>query len=167
MGLIDVIKADFEANKGNFYGKFIVFHFRIAQYFSTHENRFFRLIGYPIYKFYRIFFPIFMSVEIPDLAIIGKGFCLWHGMGLVINQQVIIGDNVLLRHNTTIGNKYEGSPCPIIGNNVNIGAHCVIIGEVTIGDNVIIGAGTIVTKSLPCNSIAYGIPMLIKPRSLS
>ncbi|WP_370519400.1 DapH/DapD/GlmU-related protein [Flavobacterium sp. 9AF] len=51
-----------------------------------------------------------------------------------------------------------------MGNNVEIGANAVIIGRITIGDNVIIGAGAIVTKNIPSNSIAYGNPLIIKDR---
>ncbi|MDY3869593.1 MAG: hypothetical protein SOZ52_09495, partial [Pyramidobacter sp.] len=51
---------------------------------------------------------------------IGENLLIWHGTGLIVNENAIIGDNVILRHNTTIGNSYSGGPSPIIGNNVTM-----------------------------------------------
>jgi len=106
-----------------------------------------------------------ICVEIPEFAEIGHGIQVWHGFGLVINPKAKIGNNILLRHATTIGNKYDGSPCPVIGNNVQIGAHTIIIGDVTIGDNVIVGARCVISKSISADSIVYGDPLVIKKRT--
>jgi putative colanic acid biosynthesis acetyltransferase WcaB len=85
-----------------------------------------------------------------------------HGRAMVLNKNVIIGDNVTLKHNTTLGNKesVEGKDLgsPIIKNNVIIGPHSIIIGPIEIGENSIIGAGSVVVKSIPANSIAAGNP---------
>lgn len=163
MSLKESLKADIHANKNNPKGKTIVVCYRIASYIyeKKQKNIFIKVLGYPLVKLYRSVFIWWMGVEIPDSVKIGKGLEIWHGTGLVINAGSIIGENALLRHTTTIGNKYEGSGCPVIGNNVHIGAHSVIIGAITIGDNVIIGAGTIITKSIPPNSTAYGNPIKI------
>lgn len=73
-----------------------------------------------------------------------------------------LGNNVIIRQNTTIGNKgAQGGNRPYIGNNVDIGANCVIFGDITIGDNVIIGAGSLVNKSIPNGSIVVGNPFRI------
>jgi serine acetyltransferase len=162
MSLKDDLKADIKANTNNPKGKAVVFCYRIANHLHLkRKNIFFRIIGFPIIKLYRITFIWLLGIEVPDTVSIGRGFQMWHGTGLVINPATIIGTNVLLRHTTTIGNKYSGSGCPVIGNNVEIGAHTIIIGDVSIGDNVTIGAGSIVTKSIPANSIAYGNPLKI------
>ena len=79
-------------------------------------------------------------------------------MGLVVNPNVIIGDNVKLHHNTTIGSAVGGGKSPIIENDVIIGANCVIIGDILIGHNSTIGAGSVVTKDVPPNSIVVGNP---------
>ena len=64
-----------------------------------------------------------------------------------------------------IGLAHVDDPCaPVIGNNVDIGAGAKLIGRITIGDNVIIGANAVVTKSVPPNSIASGIPAVVRPR---
>ena len=83
---------------------------------------------------------------------------MYHGQSLIINRQTIIGKNVTIRHNTTIGNAKEGGKCPVIGDNVNIGANTVVIGAITIGNNSVIGAGSVVIKNVPENSVVAGNP---------
>jgi len=89
---------------------------------------------------------------------ITKGLKLFHSFGIVINSDAIIGQKVTIRQNTTIGQARESSGVPIIGNNVNIGSNCTVIGEISIGDNCTIGAGSVVTKSFPPNSVIIGNP---------
>ena len=75
-------------------------------------------------------------------------------------SDVVIGDNCVLRHCTTIGNKGIGleSKSPVIGNNCDIGSNVVIIGDVNLGDNASVGAGSVIVKSVPSNSIVVGNP---------
>jgi serine acetyltransferase len=104
-----------------------------------------------------------LGIDVPATMRIGGGFCVWHGQGLVIHERCIIGENVTARHNTTIGQKHDDGGAPVIGNNVNISAQCIIIGEITIGDNCKIGAGTLINKTIPPGSLVYGNPFIIKP----
>lgn len=86
---------------------------------------------------------------------IGKYFHVGHPFSTIINAESI-GDNFSCLQNTTIGAGRKGRPT--IGDNVLIGANCVIIGGISIGSNVIIGAGSVVVKDIPDNSVAVGNP---------
>ncbi|QEM11995.1 serine acetyltransferase [Mucilaginibacter rubeus] len=163
MRLRETLKKDIKANKGNRKGQFVVCFYRISSMYYFSEKKWVRILSYPVGKFYNWIFIWIIGIELPINTKVGAGLQIWHGSGLVVNFESVIGENVLLRQSTTIGNKYYGSKCPRIGNNVDIGAHCVIIGDVEVGDNSVIGAGTIVTKSIPANSVAYGNPVKIKP----
>ena len=144
-------------------GRIVLTMFRIA-HLSSH-NFFVFLFMIPYLILYRIVIEWVLGIEIPYKLKIGKGLALHHGQSLVINDMTVIGENCRIRHNTTIGNKQNRdgsySGCPIIGNNVDIGANVCIIGEIVIGDNVKIGAGTVVVKNIPPNSIAVGNPAKI------
>ena len=94
---------------------------------------------------------------IPDTVKIGKNVCFPHGiMGIFISQGAVIGDNVTIFHQVTIGsNTLKDSKnfgAPIIGNNVYIGAGAKIIGNVIVGDNVRIGANAVITTDIPANA---------------
>lgn len=102
-------------------------------------------------------YPLF-SINVRDG--IGKNaFVLNHPYGTRLNAQRI-GDHFTCCHLTTLGNGMHGRNdlIPTIGNNVSLGLNVTIIGKVTIGDNVIIGAGSVVLKDIPSNCVAAGNP---------
>lgn len=98
------------------------------------------------------------GIEIHPGATIGKRFVIDHGMGVVIGETAIIGDDVLMYHGVTLGGKENSAVDrhPIIGSHVVIGAGAKIIGRITIGDYCYVGANTVVTKDVPSGSTVVG-----------
>jgi len=114
------------------------------------------------------FLPRFISqaskfctgIEIHPGAEIGKKLFIDHGMGVVIGETSVIGDNVTIYQGVTLGGtgKERGKRHPTIGNNVIISAGAKVLGSITIGSNVIIGAGAVVVKPVPDDCTVVGIP---------
>lgn len=100
------------------------------------------------------------GIEIHPAALIGEGLFIDHGMGVVIGETTIIGDNVTLYQGVTLGGtgKEKGKRHPNIGNNVVIGAGAKILGNISIGDNSYVGANAVVLKDVSPNSTVVGVP---------
>lgn len=141
--------------RGNFKGLFFITCYRIAHFFI--RNKVIYILGSPVWLTYRFIFRWLLGIDVPEKVVIGQNCKVYHGIGLIIHPKTIIGDNVTLHQNTTIGIS-SGSKPPTIGNNVLIGANSVIIGNIHIGDNSIIGAGSVVIKDVPQNAIVAGNP---------
>ena len=160
--LIKLIREDFKRNNKNYKSLVVVFFFRIASFFQlSKKNLVVFILGIPFLILYRILIEWIFGIEIPAGCKIGGGVIIDHGQALVINRNVQIGKNCRLRNSTTIGIKMgkDGNyNSPIIGDDVDIGANVIIIGEIRIGNNVIIGAGSVVTKNIPNNSVVVGNP---------
>jgi putative colanic acid biosynthesis acetyltransferase WcaB len=129
------------------------------------KNELRRMLGKLVGKVYAFFSNWLLGIDLPYNTVIGEGLMISHGVGLVVNPLTIIGKNVWLRQNTTIGNNLNSIEAPIIGNNVNIGAHVVIIGEITIGSNSTLGAGSVITKNVPPNCVVIGNPARVIKRN--
>jgi serine O-acetyltransferase len=95
---------------------------------------------------------------------IGRRFTIEHFGCIIIHNDVVIGDDVIIRQGVTLGNRRLSAPldAPIIGSRVNIGAGAKILGRLTVGDNVDIGANAVVLDDVPPNCIAVGVPAVIK-----
>jgi serine O-acetyltransferase len=100
------------------------------------------------------------GIEIHPGAQIGKRFFIDHGMGVVIGETTIIGDDVLLYQGVTLGGTglEKGKRHPTIGSNVVIGTGAQVLGNITVGDNSYIGANAVVIKDVPANSTVVGVP---------
>lgn len=99
-------------------------------------------------------------IQIPHTVRIGKGFYIGHEGNIIINPNVIIGNNVNIAIGVTIGQENRGKRkgSPVIGNNVWIGTNAVIVGKINVGDNVLIAPLTYVNFDVPSNSIVIGNP---------
>ncbi len=102
----------------------------------------------------------FTGIEIHPGAIIGPGFFIDHGMGVVIGETAEVGADVTLYHGVTLGGTSlnKGKRHPTLGNNVVVGAGAKILGAITVGDNSRVGANAVVVKDVPPNSVVVGVP---------
>lgn len=108
----------------------------------------------------------FTGIEIHPGATIGRRFFIDHGMGIVIGETTEIGDGVMLYHGVTLGGQVltQTKRHPTIEDNVTIGAGAKVLGPITIGAGSAVGANAVVTKDVPPDHIATGIPAKNRPR---
>lgn len=135
-----------------------VFLYRIASWFKRHRIPFFGPLTARLSL-------LLSGVDISPGAEIGPGLMIVHGVGLVIGDQTRIGADAMLLHQVTIGaSKYERrSQMPRLGNNVFVAAGARLIGGIRIGDNVFIGANTVVTQDVPSDSrVVLDAPLKIE-----
>ncbi|MDD2983958.1 MAG: hypothetical protein PHQ74_11295 [Crocinitomicaceae bacterium] len=129
-----------------FPGLLATFYYRISRYcFLENKEELAR-------EFSSLSFSL-TAIEIYYTAEIKRGLKINHGVATIIGARVKVGENVLLHHNVTFGDKNGGRPT--IGNNVTIYPGSVIVGEIAIGDFSVIGANTFVDKSYPQYSKIY------------
>ncbi|MGV0874902.1 serine O-acetyltransferase EpsC [Mycolicibacterium sp. XJ879] len=107
------------------------------------------------------------GIEIHPGATIGRRFFIDHGMGVVIGETTEIGDDVMIYHGVTLGGRTlkRVKRHPTIGNRVTIGAGAKVLGPLTVGDDSAIGANAVVTHDVPADSIATGIPAVVRHRT--
>jgi serine O-acetyltransferase len=100
------------------------------------------------------------GIEIHPGAQIGRRFFIDHGMGVVIGETAIVGDDVTLYQGVTLGGtgKEKGKRHPTIGDGVVIGAGAKVLGNICVGDNSRVGAGSVVLRDVPENSTIVGVP---------
>ena len=110
-----------------------------------------------------VFWSVMTQSDIAAEAKLGRGLMLPHPNGVVIHEDAVIGDDCMIMQQVTIG--MIGEDCvPRLGNNVYVGAGAKIIGKVEIGDGARIGANAVVTKDVPANFTAIGIPARLLER---
>ena len=110
---------------------------------------------------------VLTGIEIHPGAVIGKGLCIDHGMGVVIGETAILGDYCLIYQGVTLGGtgKETGKRHPTLGDNVVVGAGAKVLGNLQIGSNVRVGAGSVVLRDVPSDCTVVGVPGRIVYRS--
>jgi serine O-acetyltransferase len=103
---------------------------------------------------------LFTGIEIHPGAQIGHRLFIDHGMGVVIGETSIVGDDVTLYQGVTLGGtgKEKGKRHPTIGDSVVVGTGAKVLGNIVVGDNCRVGAGSVVLRSIPENSTIVGVP---------
>jgi serine O-acetyltransferase len=118
-----------------------------------------------IYKVLFKLVQIITGIELPCEAVVGRNFVIDHFGGIIVSGYARFGDNCRIRNGVTVGlRRIDDKRAPCIGNNVDIGAGAKLLGAITIGDHVVVGANAVVLCDVPANSIAVGVPATVKPR---
>ena len=137
--------------------RWIMIWYRFGKWVDTIRLKCIRVIFDKIYWVFQGILATITTVHFDRRLSFGKNFHIIHPISIVIHPDVVIGNNVGIMHEVTIGTRGSTS-APKIGNNVFIGAGAKIIGDITIGDNVDIGANTVVLSDIPDNSLVVGNP---------
>jgi serine O-acetyltransferase len=106
---------------------------------------------------------ILTGISIPASVEIGRSFYIGHFGNIILNAKSVIGNNCNISQGVTIGVSGQGKNrgIPVIHDNVYIGANAVIAGRITIGNDVVVGANSLVNQSIPNNSIVLGVPAVV------
>lgn len=174
MNLFQLISSDYRRHQkygGNFFaivffaqGFWAVFQYRVAYYIYKKVTwKLFRIPLLFLILIWQKWIEILTGISIAYSVEIGHSFYIGHFGGIIINSNTIIGNNCNISQGVTIGvsgyNEKRGTP--ILGDDVYIGANVVIAGKITIGNNVLIGACSMVKDSLPNDAVAIGVPAII------
>lgn len=137
-------------------GFYAVMWHRVAHFFYKHNCKFLARWVSQTTRF-------ITGIEIHPGAKIGRGLFIDHGMGVVIGETAVVGDDCTIYQGVTLGGtgKEKGKRHPTLGNNVMVGSGAKILGPFTVGDNSKIAAGAVVLSEVPPNSTCVGVPARI------
>ncbi len=174
MTLFQVIKSDYQKYKkygSHFFaiifftqGFWAVFQYRIAHYVYVKVKwKIFRIPLLFLTLIWQKLIEITTGISIAASVKIGHSFYIGHFGGIIVNANAMLGDNCNISQGVTIGVSgfEEKRGVPTIGNKVYIGANTVVAGKIIIGNNVLIGACSMVKDSFPDDSVIFGVPAVI------
>jgi serine O-acetyltransferase len=165
--MFDNIRADLRSYSGKWWeqGFWVMLVYRFGRWRYSVRPALLRKALSLVYKIAYKLVQIVTGVDLPCEAEVGRNFIIDHFGGIIVSGYAKFGDNCRIRNGVSVGLRHVESPCaPVIGNNVDIGAGAKLLGQITIGDNVLIGANAVVITDVPPNSMAVGVPAVIKPR---
>lgn len=163
------IRADLKAHGGRWgaLGFWALVVYRFGRWRYGVRPVLLRKLLSPLYKVLFKLVQIVTGIELPCEVSIGRNFVIDHHGGIVISGYTRFGDYCRIRNGVCVGLSRVDDPCaPVIGNGVDIGAGAKLLGRITIGDSVAIGANAVVVRDVPSNSIAVGVPAVVKSRFL-
>lgn len=165
--MFENIKHDLAAHGGRWsaQGFWALVVYRFGRWRYTIRARWLRKPFSLLYRFLFKLVQVLTGIELPAEVEIGRNFAIDHFGGIVISGYAKFGDNCRIRNGVVVGLAKRDEPCaPVIGNNVDIGAGAKVLGRIVIGDNVSIGANAVVIRDVPANSIAVGVPAIVRPK---
>ena len=167
--MFENIRADLRAHGGDWaaQGFWVMLVYRFGRWrYGVRPELLRKLLSF-IYKVLFKLVQIVTGIELPCEVVIGRNFVIDHFGGIVISGYAQFGDDCRIRNGVVVGLKNVHEPvAPVIGNNVDIGAGAKLLGNIRIGNNVVIGANAVVLIDVPDDSLAVGVPAIIKPRSV-
>ena len=161
------LKEDLKTYKGDWgsQGFWVMIVYRFGRWRYSIKHSLLRKPFSLVYKILYKFIQVITGIELPCEVAVGKNFRIDHFGGIIISGFASFGDNCVIRDGVTVGLRRVDDPvAPKIGNNVDIGTGAKVLGDITIGDNVVIGANAVVLAAVPSDSIAVGVPARIKTR---
>ena len=162
------IREDLRSYDGNWgaQGFWVMVVYRFGRWRYNVRPAILRKLLSLIYRVLFKFIQIITGIELPCEVAIGRNFVIDHFGGIIISGYTQFGNNCRIRNGVVIGlRRIEDKVAPIIGDNVDIGTGAKILGPIRVGNNVVIGANAVVICDVPDNSIAVGVPAVIRPRS--
>jgi serine O-acetyltransferase len=159
---VNIIREDLRAQREGLLGlgfwALLVYRFGHARFVIG--NKVLRAPWTLVYIVLHKLVEIFCGITIGSRASIGRRLSIEHHGCIVIHGATIIGDDCLIRHGVTLGNtgSWDSSGAPRIGSRVQIGAGAKVLGSITIGNDVIIGANAVVTRDVPDHAVVGGVP---------
>lgn len=165
--MFDNIRADLQAHSGQWsaQGFWALVVYRFGRWRYGVRPVLLRKLLSAVYRVLYKLVQIVTGIELPCEVQLGRNFVIDHSGGIVISGYARFGDNCRIRNGVVVGLSRVDEPCaPVIGNNVDIGAGAKLLGAITIGDNVLIGANAVVVRDVPADSIAVGVPAVVRPR---
>ncbi|MFN0091974.1 MAG: serine acetyltransferase [Acidimicrobiales bacterium] len=158
MTVRDELLQDWQANQGSTKSQVVMAMYRLAHRCAARRHPAARayVVGYKVVTTW------ILGVELPPETQVGPGLRLLHPNAIVVNGAAVIGARCILRASTTIGNvrRPDGTEtaCPVIGDDVELGANVVVVGPVSIGARARVGAGAVVVRDVPAGAVAVGNP---------
>jgi serine acetyltransferase len=152
------VLQDWQVNAGRPDSQLFLAWFRLAQWAAERWGALARIVVTPYW-----WIPsLVLGIELPVSAKIGPRMRLYHPHGIVLNPNCTFGSDCHLRHGVTIGNRVDrtGNELGVasVGNDVELGTGCVIIGDLHVGDHARIGALAVVLDSVPAWGVVVGNP---------
>jgi putative colanic acid biosynthesis acetyltransferase WcaB len=155
-----IVLQDWDENRGRRKSQVVLALYRLATVCRQRDD-IPRPLGAVYIGLYKVLTNWFMGVEFPPETVIGTQLRLFHPHAIVLHPNVRIGDRCTLRQCTTLGNvDRPGGPstAPVVGDDVEIGAGVIVIGERHIGDRAILGAGAVVVSDVAAGAVVVGNP---------
>lgn len=167
--MFENVRDDLRSHAGNWaaQGFWVMVVYRFGRWRYTVRPAPLRKLFSLVYRMLYKMVQVLTGVELPCEVELGRNFVIDHFGGIIISGYAKFGDNCRIRSGVVVGLGRVEDPCaPVIGNNVDIGSGAKLLGRITIGDDVLIGANAVVLRDVPSGCIAVGVPAIVKPRTV-